>query len=311
MKMHVIRDVTINASSNKIYDVVADLSQWNKWSPWMHAEPTAKTEYHGTPGQVGQNQTWSGEVIGSGKMTISGLTKNLQMQMKLEFLTPFKSIADVQFNIKDIGGGKSRVVWEMNSSLPFFMFFFKNMMAAYIASDFVRGLNMLKEYVETGSVVSNSIYRGETSMTEFQVIGKRITIPISKLSTDVHTEFQKMSQRLEKGDIQQPEFIVMLSHNHNIPKGVSELTAGYAYKSGQAIKIPSDMEVTVFPAHKSLVVDHYGPYRNIGNAWSMAIAYQRGKKKKVNSKLPMYEVYKTMPGGAEKDIYTQIIVPIK
>lgn len=311
MKLQVIRDVTINSSVSKVYDVIADLSKWNIWSPWMHCEPTAKTDYQGTPKQVGQNQTWSGEVIGSGKMTISGLTQNQQMQMKLEFLTPFKSVADVQFDIKDLGGGKTHITWTMNSALPFFMIFFKNMMAAYMASDFSRGLSMLKEYVETGSVVSKAIYQGEKNMGQFQVIGQKVTIPISKLSTDIHAEFQKMSQRLEKGEIVQPEFIVMLSHDHNIPKGTSVLTAGYAYKAGQNIKVPNDMQVIAFPEHKTMLVDFYGPYRNIGNAWSMAMAYQRGKKMKVNKKLPMYELYKTMPGGAEKDIHTQIVVPIK
>jgi hypothetical protein len=311
MKLQVIRDVTINSSVGNVYDVISDLSKWNIWSPWMQCEPTAKTEYHGTPKHLGQTQTWSGEVIGSGKMTISGLNLNEQMQMKLEFLTPFKSLADVQLDIKDLGVGKTHITWSMNSAMPFFMIFFRNMLAAYMASDFSRGLNMLKEYVETGSVISKAIFQGEKSMGQFQVIGQKVTIPISKLSTDIHVEFQKMSKRLENGDVAPPEFIVMLSHDHNIPKGTSVLTAGYAYKVGQNIKVPSDMHVVTFPEHKTMLVDFYGPYRNIGNAWSMAMAYQRGKKIKVNKKLPMYELYKTMPGGAEKDIYTQIIVPIK
>lgn len=312
MKMQTQRSITINKPKQNVYEIITDLGQWNIWSPWMHNEPTAKTQISGKAGEIGHYQTWNGEVVGSGKMTIESLAKNSSMTLKLEFFTPWKSLASAHFEVSDAGKDQTKVTWTMNSQLPIFMIFFKNMIKAYMNSDFDRGLKMLKEYAETGTVVSKSIYQGEQDFSGFQVIGKKVTCQISDLSTAIRGNFESMANRLNSGELAQPEGIVTLSHNHNIPKGTSEFTAGYLYKLGQNVKVPKDLEVTEIPQHKALLVDFYGPYRNIGNAWSMAVSYQRGKKKKLAKKIPMYEIYKTMPDGRpEKDIHTQIKMPIK
>lgn len=311
MKMQVVREIAINGSIEKVYNVIGDLSKWNMWSPWYHTEPTCKTELTGSPFKVGQSQSWSGEVIGSGRMTIMELTPNQKVKMKIEFLTPWKSVADVVFDVQSLGANQSKLIWNMDSQLPIFMFFFKNMMAAFIGSDFTRGLNMAKEFVETGAVVTKSIFNGEKEMGDFVVIGKRTKGSITSIGKDIRADLEQMNARLQKGEFPQPEFVVTLSHDHNIPKGTTEFTAGYAYKKDRLAKIPSDLEMFQIPMHKAMMIDHYGPYRNIGNAWSMAVTYQRGKKMKLNKKIPMYEVYKTMPGGAEKDIHTQVVMPIK
>lgn len=312
MKIQVNKKIQINRPVSAVYDIIADISKWNIWSPWIHAEPTCKTQYVGTAGQTGQYQTWDGEVIGSGKMTIVELEKNQRVKMKLEFFKPWKSEADAIFEVENRGADKCEVTWTIHSQLPLFMFFFKKMMVAYMGSDFDRGLRMLKEYAETGAVISKSIYQGEKDFSDFQVLGKKTKCPISEMSKLIPADFNEMNQRLQRGELTQPEFIVTLSHNHDIPNEMTEFTAGYAYKQTQQFKVPSDLQVIQIPKHKALMVDHYGPYRNIGNPWSMIVSYQRGKKKKLNKAIPMYEVYKTMPDGRpEKDIYTQVIAPVK
>lgn len=311
MKLHIAKSVCISSSPIKVYDVISDLSKWNIWSPWMHDEPTAKTEYRGSAGQPGQSLSWNGEVIGSGKMTILSLQRNQQVEMQIEFFTPWKSVAQVIFDVNGKSAEQTEITWTMNSTLPIFMFFFKNMMKAYIGNDFSRGLNMLKEYVETGAVISESIYQGEKEFPGFQVLGKRNSTSISNMGPSIRGDFDQMDALLKAGKLQQPEFIVTLSHDHNIPKGISDYTAGYAYKLNDNVKTPEGFELIKIPTHKAIAVEHFGPYRNLANPWSMLVAYQRGKKKKVNKKIPMHEIYKTLPGGNEKDIQTQIIMPIK
>nr|WP_295902485.1 SRPBCC family protein [uncultured Bdellovibrio sp.] len=312
MKVQIQRSINIEKPKQTVFDIIADLKQWNTWSPWMQSEPTAKTQFSGISGQVGQTQSWEGEVIGSGRMTIVDLQKNQLMKMNLEFFTPWKSFAEAIFDIKEVSAQQCKVTWTMNSNLPWFMFAFKNMMAAYIGNDFERGLKMLKEYAETGAVVSRSVYQGEKELPGFQVIGKKTTSKISDLGTTIRADFDDMNKRLQSGELTPPDGIVTLSHKHDIPHGTSVFTAGYIYKPNQTPKVPGDFEITQIPNHKALVVDYYGPYRNIGNPWSMIVSYQRGKKKKVAKSVPMYELYKTMPDGRpEKDIHTQITLPIK
>jgi hypothetical protein len=48
----------------------------------------------------------------------------------------------------------------MDSKQPFFQFFLKGMMTSLIGMDYERGLRMLKDYVETGSVPSTLEFPG-------------------------------------------------------------------------------------------------------------------------------------------------------
>jgi hypothetical protein len=105
---------------------------------------------------------------------------------------------------------------------------------------------------------------------------------------------------------------VTLCHEFNPVRGVCKYTAGFYYGPQQAVKVPSGYIHTAYEEHNAIVIDHYGPYRYLGNPWAMSTSYLRGKKLKALKKVPMYEVYVTMPDGRpEKDIHTQIFVPIK
>ncbi|MBY0554384.1 SRPBCC family protein [bacterium] len=312
MKLHIERTTTINKPAAQVYTIISDLGQWNTWSPWIHSEPTAKTVLSGKAQQTGQNQSWDGEVIGSGKMTIEQLEANKTVKIKLEFFKPWKSLSAVTFNIQSESADKTKVTWVMDGSLPWFMFFFKNMMAAYMSYDFDRGLSMLKEYAETGSVSSKSIYQGEKPQQSFQVTGITTTCAISELSQQMQKDYGQMTQLMQKGEFTQPKKAMAIYHKFDIPKGVCEYTAAYVYDAEQNVKTPAGYEVKKVSPHNALVVDHFGSYRHLGNPWSMAMSYQRGKKMKLRKDVPMYEIYVTMPDGRpEKDIHTQILMPVK
>lgn len=309
MKTHVERSIQINASAEHVFKIISDLGQWNLWSPWIHVEPTCKTKYSGKAGEVNQTQEWEGEVIGSGKMTLAEVVKNQKTSMKLEFYKPFKSKADVSFSIQG-SGNTCTVTWIMDSNMPIFLIFFKKMMLAFIGSDFDRGLRMLKEYAETGKVNTKSVFQGEKDFKGFQVVGKKTSCAISEMPAKMQTDFQALNSL--KSQLPESQGAVAIYHKFDIPNGVCEYTAGLSYSPEQNLKTPAGLEITKYPAHHALTVDHYGPYRHLGNAWSMVVSYQRGKKKKLKKDIPMYEIYKTMPDGRpETEIYTQLLAPIK
>ncbi|MEQ1722170.1 MAG: SRPBCC family protein [Pseudobdellovibrio sp.] len=312
MKLHIERNISINKSTAEVYAIISDLGQWNTWSPWVRIEPTVKTLVTGKAQQVGQYLTWDGEVIGSGKMTLAELTPNQIVKNKLEFLAPWKSVSNVTFTIDDVGFGQTKVTWIMEGNIPFFMIFFKKMMTAFMSYDFDRGLKMLKEYAETGKVLSESVYKGQLPQSGFQVVGKKTSCTISDMPQRMQADFVHMTELMKKGEFTPPNKAGAFYNKFDIPKGVCEYTAAYFYDSGQYVKAPPDFSIQKYSEHKALVVDHLGAYKNLGNPWSMAMAYLRGKKMKARKDIPVYEIYITMPDGrAEKDIHTQIFMPIK
>ena len=76
------------------------------------------------------------------------------IEMQLHFFKPFKSKAKVVFTL-EAHEGKTEVIWHMYGHLPFFLFWMTSKMQTYIRMDYARGLAMLKEYIETGSVSSS------------------------------------------------------------------------------------------------------------------------------------------------------------
>ena len=65
--------------------------------------------------------------------------------MDLTFLKPCKSQAKVAFYLKE-EGASTQVRWTMDSVLPFFLFWMKKSMEAYISQDYGRGLRLLKDF---------------------------------------------------------------------------------------------------------------------------------------------------------------------
>jgi len=311
LKLHVERSVSIARSAATVYGILSDLNFWNAWSPWIHCEPTAKTHISGKQG-TGQTQTWEGEVIGSGKMTVVHLQDSILVKMKLEFYTPWKSLADVEFRIEDTDANHCNVIWAMDTTLPFFMFFLKYMMCAFMESDFDRGLKMLKVFAETGSVPSHSVYMGQKLQPAFQAVGKYGECKATEISNATYGAFSAMEAMAKNHEFTPPLKAVTLYHEFNIPKNICKFTAAFYYGPEQAVKVPTGYTHTKYEEHSAIIVDHHGPYRFLGNPWAMAMSYLRGKKLKALKKVPMYEVYVTMADGRpEKDIHTQIFVPVK
>jgi predicted transcriptional regulator YdeE len=311
LKLHIARHTTISKPAATVYGIISDLNFWNTWSPWIHCEPTAKTHISGKQG-AGQSQTWEGEVIGSGKMTIAELQDNNLVKMKLEFFKPWKSVADVSFQITETDPNHCNVTWSMDSSLPFFMIFFKKMMTAFMSSDFDRGLKMLREFAETGSVPSHSVYMGQKNQPGFQMIGKKNECKIRELSPSIQADLSTMNELAKNHEFAPPLKVAVLYHKFDIPNDKCAYIAGFYYGAQQSVKVPAGYNHLTYTEHTAIVVDHHGPYRFLGNPWAMSMSYLRGLKLKSLKSVPMYEVYITMPDGrAEKDIHTQIFVPVK
>lgn len=199
----------------------------------------------------------------------------------------------------------------MNSEMPLYMIFYKKMIQAFMGNDFERGLNMLKELAETGTVASKSIFQGQKQFQAFQVVGRKIACKISDLSKNIPPEFEKLNELFEQGKLEKPIYVLALTHKFDILKGVCEITIGYAYSADKKIEIPNGCDSHHFSEHSALVVDHYGAYRNLRNPWAMAMTYQRMKKMKVSKEIPVYELYLSSPHGqSEMEVLTQIVVPL-
>ncbi|MGB0366468.1 MAG: SRPBCC family protein [Flavobacteriaceae bacterium] len=95
-KMNVNKSILIDAAPEKIFPIINDLNNWEQWSPWVLAEPTATINV----AKDGKYHDWNGNIIGSGNLKIESEVENQSVVMQLQFLKPWKSKALTKFHLK-------------------------------------------------------------------------------------------------------------------------------------------------------------------------------------------------------------------
>jgi effector-binding domain-containing protein len=302
------KSVVIGRPVGEVFGALGDFGTWARWSPWLCLEPDCPVRISGAVGQVGHSQFWDGKLIGSGEMVLEVLEANQSLDYALRFLKPWKSSSRSGFELRAVAEG-TEVTWWMRGSLPFFLFFLKGMMTAMVGGDFFRGLSMLKEYLETGEVVAETRVQGRVARPGFFYLCKRRACSVAEVGPLMEEDLRAMGALVESGAIPKPEQVFSIYHRFDMVKGQCEYSSGFMYGSRQ--EAPAGVEAGQVPAHHAVQVDHKGPYRHLGNAWSGAMASARGQHK-VNKKLPMYEVYLNSPHEVPEDqVQTRVFVPVK
>lgn len=142
------RSRTINAPVSKIYPLIGDFRNWEKWSPWLEMEPTAKLTYGNTTTGVGGNYRWDGNKTGSGSATCVEDVPPTKFRIRLEFEKPMKAVHDVVYSLEEIAGS-TKVTWTMTGSNNFMGKLFSLLfnMEKMVGPQFERGLELIDKSV--------------------------------------------------------------------------------------------------------------------------------------------------------------------
>jgi len=290
-KLLVSESIVIDKPLTKIHEIISDFHHWRPWSPWLVSEPETKVDVR----PDGKYYKWDGHRVGSGEMTILNESEN-HIDYDLTFLKPWKSTAKVQFDLKS-QGSSTEVTWSMQSSLPWFMFWMTKMMNNMIASDYQRGLSMLKEHVEEGVIHSKLEFIGEKPYKGSQYIGVRTTISIDKMPKQMESEFtQMMTYVADKQDIVNGQAITIY-HKWDFAKQIVSYTSGIPVKSIPS-DLPSNMITFKQPDQKVYTLRHIGKYVHLGNAWSTVYSMHRNKEFKTVRGQHPFETYIVGPKEA-------------
>lgn len=304
MKYTVTSHKKISAQKDKIYEVIANLNNWQAWSPWACLEPSA------TQMQEADDMTWDGKFTGAGKMKIISRDAN-NIYIDLTFLKPFKSSAKVHFSLTANNENETSITWKMDSSLPFFMFFFKKLFEVMIRKDFDRGLTRLQYLVETGSIPSRLEFTDTpVIVNSFKTIGISEETSMANIATSMKNAFTRLHVLSQKYSIV-PTVCVCFCDNYKITKEIMQYTASAVY-DGKTIT-PNEMTNRIIPDHKAIKVTLYGSYDFMGDGWSALYSRFRGLKLKADKRVAPYEKYITGPHNSDNpaSYITEIYMPVK
>ncbi len=144
------RSTTIAAPASAIQPHIASLRAMSEWSPWTKMDSQMKLEYSGPEAGVGATQSWEGPQMGKGRLSVTAVKPDQEVEMKLEMLEPMAATNRIRF-ILEPAGAETRVRWRMDGTSGFLG---KAMSLAIgldemIGEPFEQGLAALEAVVET------------------------------------------------------------------------------------------------------------------------------------------------------------------
>ena len=305
---HVERSIVIEKPVKEVRDSLKNFKEWPKWSPWIIMETDATLVYSDRQGQVGATYGWSGILVGAGSMELMEVHDDC-LKMHIYFVKPFKSRAVVSFDFEDMSE-ETRVTWHMDGYLPFFLFWMTSKMKTFIGMDYERGLSMLKEYLETGSVSSYVLIEGVLPIPAQNYVGIPRICSIKELGDNMKKDFASLHDFMHKHDIS----------TDRIPFSIYNTFDIFNRTSSYVACIPLDEEVAIdetwirgsLVKTKALKTMHRGRYIHLGNGWMTAMRFAQMKKMKLTKNPVGYEFYLNDPiDTPEKELVTEIYLPLK
>lgn len=305
-KIQIARSKHINAPISKVYSIISDMSSWSKWSPWLIMDPNASVDVANDK----RSYSWEGNRVGSGHMAIAKEEPNNTIHYDLTFLKPWKSKAKVKFGLTEKDGG-TEVTWHMDSSLPWFMFWMKKSMMAFIGNDYERGLNLLKDYTEDGVIHSKLNWLGESQFPGCDYVGIKRDCSIDEMSTVMEKDFIKLMAFCENVEGADVTKAFSMYHKFDFVKGKASYTAGIPSKSIPS-ELPSGLFKGTIPSTKIYTLEHVGPYHHLGNAWTTLYTMHRNKEIKPVKNIHPFETYGNSPKNTDpKDLIARINFAVK
>ena len=196
-------------------------------------------------------------------------------------------------------------------TLPFFLFWMKPMMSAYIGADYQRGLMLLKDYLETGSVRSKLDFIGEKSFPGCRYVGVRTTCPIEEIATHMQRDMKKLTDWLATTGTRPTGQPLNICHKWDHVKLTTEYIIAFPISSPPAAA-PTGFVTGEIPTCRTYTVRHTGPYRYLGNAWAAGVMRGRAKVYTVEKKIDAFEVYENDPSAVPEDeLVTVLHFPMK
>jgi ribosome-associated toxin RatA of RatAB toxin-antitoxin module len=142
------RSTTINAPAEKVYNQVADFSNYMNWNPWTKMDPEAKNTVSENSKGVGAVWSWEGKKVGKGSLTIEKAVENKSLETKLVFTAPRQDEGKGYWTFEETDG-KTKVTWAMEGELGYPVGRFMGlMMEGMLGDSFEEGLTNIKEIVE-------------------------------------------------------------------------------------------------------------------------------------------------------------------
>jgi effector-binding domain-containing protein len=259
----VTREITTEASPEKIWNQISTFEEWQNWSPWKEKDSTLISEYAGTPGTVGSKTSWVGnpDLSGTGSMTINEVLPNSKLGYDLQFGEFSSSKGFIE--ISEVNG-TSKIVWNDKGDLPFFMrpMALFGMFDKMMGPDFEAGLASIKKLAESSSeAASQEITVSQVEMAEAKYLGIRHKTTMAEVMTQEFfaSNYQKIFGAIGSENIEVAGNSSCIYYSWNEEDSTTEAFPCVPVSSSVE-KAPEGMELVSMPSGKVVKGTFTGPF---------------------------------------------------
>ncbi|HHF0560010.1 TPA: SRPBCC family protein [Vibrio antiquarius] len=305
LSYQVCRSIEINKNQSEIIGYLKDFNNWPDWSPWIILEPSCELTFSDNQGHVGAGYQWNGQRIGTGAIVLES-TQEHRLDMELHFFRPIKSHGKVTLIVTPSQDG-CLVEWQMQSRVPWYLFFLKSMFKSMIEMDYQRGLRMLKSKLETGQVLSDLVEIGNRTQPQVHYIGIKDEASIPELGPVIEEQVHKLKQIVDDKGLSVNGELFCYYQSMDIQKGMFEFIT--CLPLDNAVTAPEGAVSGTIPESETFVVEHRGEYQFLGNAWALAMNLVRQSGMKAKTSPLGIERYLDNPQETTQDkLRTEVIL---
>lgn len=306
----VARSIEIAAPVSKVYELIADFNTWTLWSPWLIADPQTTVQISDVPDRVGSKYSWKGEVIGQGEITHLSLEPNRLVQTDLRFIRPMQAVCKTGFQLES-HGQKTLLTWNIDGSLPWFLFWLKPAIIGGIGDDYQRGLLMIRELAERGKISSQIDNMGIETFATLRIAGIEGTTGLFEFGQS----FDQMRSRLdreyrEEGLPLEGLLVSVLKRTTSGPQGI-EFLIGRAIPDSLVLPSHSKLVEWRYPACKVFHIRHTGSHEHLPNVLAVAGRLVKHQRLKLDKRFKLL-IHTTLPPETPADqLQTDLYLPLR
>jgi uncharacterized protein YndB with AHSA1/START domain len=172
------RETVIAAPPEVIFPHLESPKALDVWSPWLKMDPKIVVKHEGPERGVGASESWEGPEMGVGRLSITGVKPNEEVELSLEFLEPMQATNRAWFTLTPVGDG-TLVAWRMEGANHFLAKAASLVMDmdAMVGDTFEKGLADLKALAESDA----------QKLAEAQAAGVGSTMTLEQMEQELGT----------------------------------------------------------------------------------------------------------------------------
>ncbi|WP_158844412.1 SRPBCC family protein [Algibacter sp. L1A34] len=308
------RSRIITAPTPVVFNEVNDYKNWIDFSPWLEQEPKATLTYLEKTIGIDAGYAWNGDILGEGNMTTLAVAENKSISQKLNFVTPFESESNIEWNFEPENKG-TKVTWSMSGKQDFMAKMYTAFSGPFeksVGPDFERGLFKLDSVVNANMQKYSIKTNGITTHGGGYYLYIAASCKINELSSKMQEMLPRIKAYADKNKIKiaGTPFINYYKWDE---ENNTVMFSCCIPTTEKIISNESDILTGHLPPFNAVKTTLQGNYKYLEKAWAKATAYIPENGLENLEQGPMLEVYETDPSKTPNpaDWITEIYIAIK